>query len=435
MIRRVLGVLLILGLVMSLTIGCATEEKKATPPPAPAKPEWPKEIKVGFIFPLTGPNANDGMNCKKAIELAIDIVNNKYDLDLPFAKTEGIVSKGGAKIVPVWGDHTSNPEVAAAEAERLITKDKVVMLAGAGESASTATASQVGERYKIPMLAGNPSSPALNTRGFKYFFRTCPHDGFFSKLIFDFLDDYNKKEGNKVKTMVILHEDTVYGQDNGDQQQKLAQERGYKVLDRIRYNRNTSSLLAEVQRIKKADPDVVLCTNYTPDAILFFKSMEQLKWQPPMLVASGAGYDDPDFFKAIGAKANGLLNRNVFSMDFTKTTPALKTINELMLKKYNEPINGNNILDFQKVLVLADVLERAKSLSGDDLRQALVDTNIPREKLVLPWKAVKFDATGQNSGVTVIMVQWQTNDYKLVYPFDLNPASIIYPMPLSPRKK
>ena len=124
-----------------------------------------KEIKIGVIYPLTGPAASTGQVLLEGVKLAADIINNKYNLNMPLAKTEGLPNLGGAKIVIVSGDHQAKPDVGMAEAERLITQEKVVALIGAYHSAVTATASQAAERYGIPFVNGDSTSPTLTGKG------------------------------------------------------------------------------------------------------------------------------------------------------------------------------------------------------------------------------------------------------------------------------
>ena len=57
-----------------------------------------KVIKIGAIYPLTGNLATTGLDCKRGVEMAVEIINGKYDLSLPLAKTEGLPNLGGAKI-------------------------------------------------------------------------------------------------------------------------------------------------------------------------------------------------------------------------------------------------------------------------------------------------------------------------------------------------
>src|SRR5450432_915220 len=141
----------------------------------------PKVIRIGALYPLSGPIASTGLDCKRGVELAVEIINGKYDLDLPLAKEEGIPNLGGAKLEIVFADSKGEPKNGLAETERLITQENVVAMIGAYQSSVTKTASQATERLKIPYVCSDASSPTLTQRGLKYFFRASPHDGLFAK--------------------------------------------------------------------------------------------------------------------------------------------------------------------------------------------------------------------------------------------------------------
>ena len=84
-----------------------------------------KVIKVGGELPLSGPTAPTGALNKEGMDLAVDIINNKYPgLTLPFAETEGIPNLGGAKLEIVYADDRGDPNVALAEVERLIQQER-----------------------------------------------------------------------------------------------------------------------------------------------------------------------------------------------------------------------------------------------------------------------------------------------------------------------
>jgi len=167
-----------------------------------------KEVVIGFMYPMTGPSAQIGIDALNMIKVALDIINNDVNVNLPLGKGAGLPNLGGAKVRIVTVDHQGKPDVGLAEAERLITQEKVHALFGAYFSSVTNTASQVAERMGIPLMNGDSSSPALTERGFKWFFRTSPHDGHFSLAMFDFMRDFEKKRGIKFKSVAILNEDT-----------------------------------------------------------------------------------------------------------------------------------------------------------------------------------------------------------------------------------
>ncbi len=75
-------------------------------------------VKIGVIYPMSGPIAQAGLDNKHAIELALDIINTtKYkNLNLPLAKTEGLPNLGGAKLAVTFADHQGKPDLGLSEA-------------------------------------------------------------------------------------------------------------------------------------------------------------------------------------------------------------------------------------------------------------------------------------------------------------------------------
>jgi branched-chain amino acid transport system substrate-binding protein len=151
------------------------------------------EVVIGILYPFSGASAQQGVDAQKAYEAALEVINNKYDFDLPLAKDAGLTGLGGAKIRLVYADHQGDPQKGRAEAERLITQEKVSAIVGTYQSAVAVTVSQTCERYQIPFVSADNSSPSLHTRGLKFFFRAAPHDEMFSKAMFDFYDAMRRR--------------------------------------------------------------------------------------------------------------------------------------------------------------------------------------------------------------------------------------------------
>ena len=90
----------------------------------------PKEVVIGAIYPLSGNLAQIGIDSITAMRMAVELYNGKSDLNLPGMKktTEGLPGLGGAKIRLIVVDHQGKPDVGQAEAERLITQEKVTAM-------------------------------------------------------------------------------------------------------------------------------------------------------------------------------------------------------------------------------------------------------------------------------------------------------------------
>jgi branched-chain amino acid transport system substrate-binding protein len=388
-----------------------------------------KEVVIGVLYPLSGNAAQVGIDSVNAVKLAAEIVNGRYDLNLPLARTEGLPGLGGAKLRLVVVDHQGKPDVGQAEAERLITQEKVHALFGAYFSSVTGTASQVAERRGIPFVNAESSSPALTERGFKWFFRTSPHDGTFSQVMFDFIRDLEKRRNVKFKTVGIMHEATQFGSDSAKVQEELAKKYGYEVAVKISYRDKATSLDAEVGRLKAANPDVLLPSSYTNDAILFVRTAKNLDYSPKLLIAQDAGWTDPTFLREMGKDVEGHITRAPFALDLAAKKPLIRQVNELFKKMGGRDLSDVPARAFTGFLTLADAINRAKSTDPEAIRRALAATDIPADQLIMPWTGVKFDDKGQNIGARAILQQVQHGQYATIYPFDLAAADVIYPMP------
>jgi branched-chain amino acid transport system substrate-binding protein len=294
----------------------------------------------------------------------------------------------------------------------------------------TGAASQAAERAGIPFVNAESSSPLLTQRGLKYFFRTPPTDETFSQLMFDFIKDLGAKTGKKFESVAIFHEDTAFGSDSAKVQERLAKENGIKVSEKITYKAQTASLSSEVQRLKAANADVLLPSSYTTDAFLLLRTSKELDYNPKLIVAQNAGFTDPTFIKTMGKDAEGVITRSPYNSDLDKRIPLISKVNAIF-KKHS---NGRDLSDvparvFTGFMTLVEAINRAGSTDPDKIRAALAATDIPADQLIVPYKGVKFDATGQNILVRPILMQVQGGKYCTIYPFELASCPVLFPTP------
>jgi branched-chain amino acid transport system substrate-binding protein len=387
-------------------------------------------IKIGAVYPLSGNIASTGLDCLHGAELAVDIINGKYPgLNLPLAKAEGLPNLGGAKLKLVVADTKGEPRNGQAEAERLVTQEKVVAMIGAYQSSVTKTASQATERLKIPYVCSDSSSPTLTERGLKYFFRVSPHDAIFARDQFNFLKDLGKAKKQKIQTVAVLYENTEFGSNVGKQVLKLAPEFGYKVVADISYAANATDVTSEVGRLIKANPDVLMHASYITDAILFTKTFKEMGFNPKG-ITTFAGYIEPGYLPAVKADGNYMVVRSTFALDLAKNKPLVAKVNELFKKKYGIDMSENAARSFTAPFVLADAMNRAKTTEAEAVVKALLATNIPGDQVIYPWKGIQFDPQShQNIHARGILVQIQDQNYVTVWPFESAAKDVMWPFP------
>jgi branched-chain amino acid transport system substrate-binding protein len=393
----------------------------------PVLAQAPKEVLIGALFPLTGSAAQTGIDAQHALNTAADIINSPHNLDLPLGAGAGLPGLGGAKVRIIYADHQSDAQKGRAEAERLITQEKVAALIGTYQSAVAATVSQTAERYEVPFMSADNSSPSLHRRGLKYFFRAAAHDEMFSAAMFDFFEAMRKK-GQKIETLALFHEDTIFGTDSAKAQTKLAGERGYKVVADIRYQANSPSLSAEVQQLKAVNADVLMPSSYTTDSILLVKTMVELGYKPKSIVAQDAGFSEKTFYDAVGDKIPGSITRGSFSLDLAAKRPSVGAVNALFKARSGKDMNDLTSREFTALMLLADGIDRAKSIEGAKIREALAATSIPGERTIMPWKQIKFDESGQNNDADPILLQYVNGKLVTIFPFAAASAEPVWPM-------
>jgi branched-chain amino acid transport system substrate-binding protein len=351
-------------------------------------------VKIGNIEPMSGPSATLGKQGKAAREMAVEEIN----------AAGGIKSLTGAKLELIYADSESKPEKGVAEAERLINTEKVHVLTGCWNSAVTYPTTAVAERYGIPFVVPVSVSDKITDQGFKNVFRIAAKDSWWTKDQFTFLKDMQAEFGTKVETLAFVYENGDWGKGFATQWKKLAETAGYKVVLDEPYPSTTTDLSPVVQKIKRANPDVLMLVSNAADAILLTNTIAEYKVKVKAIVASGGGHADPSFLKAVGKNAQYLFDIVEWETDVNK--PGAKEANDKYKAKNGENLTGEAVDAYLAMYVIKDALERAASLEPAKIREALAATNLTSGPgMIVGYDAVKFDATGQNENASPVIVQ------------------------------
>ncbi|NLI82943.1 MAG: ABC transporter substrate-binding protein [Deltaproteobacteria bacterium] len=361
---------------------------------SPALCAGEKVVKVGNIEPLSGPSAAVGQQGKNARDMAVEEIN----------AAGGIKSLGGAKIEMIYADSESKPEKGVAEAERLINTEKVHVLTGCWNSSVTYPVTAVAERYGIPFIVPVSVADKITAQGFKTVFRIAAKDSWWTRDQFAFLKDMQKEFNTKLETVAFVYENGDWGKGFAEQWKKLAGEAGYKVVLDEPYPSSATDLSPVVQKIKRANPDVLLLTSNAADAILLTNTLAEYKVKPKAIIGSGGGHADPSFLQATGKNAQYLFDIVEWETDVNK--PNAREINEKFKKKYGYNLAGESVDAYIAIYVLADALERAGSLDPKAIRDALAKTKLTTgPAMIAAYDAIEFDETGQNKQAALVIVQ------------------------------
>jgi ABC-type branched-subunit amino acid transport system substrate-binding protein len=386
-----------------------------------------KTLKIGVVYDLTGPFAGGGSE--------LHYLGAKTIIDW-FVAHGGV---DGYKIVAVYADAQSKPDVAINEAVRLIEQEKVDMLLGFYSSAECVpAAARIEEFKKFMWITTCIASPVLQNRHLNYVFRPQPYGTQWGLASTDMLAAYAKPQlGKDPKDLriAIIHEDGPYGTDVAKGNAEGAKKAGMQVVVNEGYSVTAPDLSSLITKLKRARPDVILHTGYNPDISLFLRQAREGGLHFSALIGHGAGYTDYNGIKAaVGSDANYFFDVDPISIWETNPkalTPELPPLIKMVGDAYMKDKPGTIIKSphfgmaaSNTYLFLSDVLPRAikkyGGITADDLRKAALDTDVPEGGTMLGF-GVKFegpdaDMSGQNDRAFPVVIQYIDDKSYVVWP-------------------
>ncbi|WP_269147433.1 ABC transporter substrate-binding protein [Herbaspirillum lusitanum] len=229
-----------------------------------------KTINVGVILPLSGANAQFGINSRQGIELVADEIN----------AAGGIKSLGGAKIKLIVADSTSAATTAATVAQRLITQNECVAILGAFASSLTLAISEVTERRGVPLLTMS-FSDQITGRGFKNVFQVVSKGSLIGKCQFDYA--VALASGNqKVNKIAIVYEDTAYGTSQATGLRDAAKAAKTEIVMDEAYPLGISDVTPLINKLRNSGAQIVFPVSYLNDSLLIIRTMRQQKIDMPI---------------------------------------------------------------------------------------------------------------------------------------------------------
>jgi branched-chain amino acid transport system substrate-binding protein len=356
-------------------------------------------VNVGVILPLSGANAQFGINSRNGIELVADEIN----------AAGGIKALGGAKINLVVADSTSTPTTAATVAQRLITQNEVSAILGAFASSLTLAISEVTERRELPLLTMS-FADQITGRGFKSIFQVVAKASVLGAAQLDYTRAIAEAAGQKLEKVAIMYEDTAYGTAQAEGLRQAAKKAGVQVVMDDAYPLGITDATPLINKLRTSGAQAVFPVSYLNDSLLIIRTMRQQKITIPA-IGGAAGYVIPDFEKGLGEFAEGVLSISPANYDLAPelTDRFRKRFGYFMV---HEALEHAVCMD-----VLAQAIEKAKSSKAEAITAALRGARFEGGwTKAMTGGAVQFDDTGLNTLSVPVMVQWRNKELVSVWP-------------------
>jgi len=370
-----------------------------------------QSVKIGVIHPVTGALAYSGQQCRTGALMAIEDIN----------ASGGIRSLGGAKIEALLGDAQSTPQGGSAEVEKM-NDAGVCAVVGAYASAICLATTQTAAKYNLPHVVDVGVADQIMERGLKNTFRFGPGYKKCAQIAVSNLHVLNTAAGKPAKTVMIIHEDSLFGTGTANLLSAELPGYGYEIKEVLKHPNPTRDFNNIVLRMKQVNPDIVIPANYFDEYALLVRTMKQQKVVPKAIYSVlGGAASSYKFVKEFPDAANGIIDCNHWFNPKDKRAFALKKRVEAKGLFYSYEV----WLTYTAVKLLADAIDRAKSTDRAAIIDALNKSTFSDH--FLPFGPTQF-VNGQNTGAQPLMTQVIKGDIKVIVPREFREAEPIFPL-------
>ena len=347
-------------------------------------------VKIGVIYPLTGPIAAAGSYQKAGVEMARDKINAEG----------GILGKPFTLFIE---DGANDPAQSVSAAEKLVTREKVdAMIAAWGSSPTLAVSASVTKKYGVPHVVDTASSVKVTLLDGKrpnpWLFRVSPTSRMEAEGVEKFIA--SKMGFTKVAFMAVNND---WGRGAAEEFGNVVKRTGGSVVTTEIINADATDFLTQLTKIKGSEANAIIVTTDQSQISLILKQYKQLGMTQKILTTGGGIVPEGLILLAGPEAAEGVNIITFFAPWFpelTRVPQEAKWFAEEYLKRGNAAKGfGECFRGYDGMKAIKAAFEIAKTTNKEKVREAFykVDT----------WGLsgrIKFDDFGQSSP-TILIVQ------------------------------
>jgi branched-chain amino acid transport system substrate-binding protein len=240
--------------------------------------------KIGGIFSVTGPQSFLGDPEKKSLEMVVEALNAQGGID-------------GHPLEAIIYDDEGDPTKAVLAANKLISKDNVLAVIGPSLTPTTLAIVPVLEQAKMPLIscaAGIKITDPVKP----WVFKTAQSDVLAVATI------YKTLQQKQVKKVGILTVANAFGESGKEQLTAQAGQFGLEIVQAEAFDAKDTDMTAQLTKIRKAQPDAIVCWGTNPGPAVVAKNMQQLSLTIPLYQSHGVA--SPKFIELAGDAADGV---------------------------------------------------------------------------------------------------------------------------------
>ncbi len=325
-----------------------------------------KTYKIGFEGPLSGANAQLGINEEYGAEIAVQQANADSSL--------------GFKVQLVKSDDEGDPAKSPAAATQLVQDPTILGVVGPSFSGATLAVGKIYSAADLAFVTPSASNATLQTQGFSTFHRVIPNDNVEGQQGADWLARHG------VKNLFVLQDLSPYGKGVGDTVAKEAKAKGIKVTEQGLDGGTTKNYGPIAQTIASSGADALFYAGYDAQAALLAKALGSAGFKG--LTVGGNGIKSSVFTKGAGSAGNGWY-MTCGCQDAT-VAPASKAFAAAYQAKYKTPPSTYSPEAYDATNLIIQALKTA----GPNPTRATVESAIKDITFKGITATIKFQADG-----------------------------------------
>ena len=312
--------------------------------PAHAAAATGEPIWFGVSGPLTGPNAQYGVQWQAGFDLALDQIN-----------AEGGIN--GHPLRYVFEDSQSDPRQAVTIAQKFVSDPRILIELGDFSSPASMAASPIYQRAGLVQLGFTNSHPDF-TKGGDYIWSPSVSQADAQPLVADLA----VKQG--FTHLAVLYQNTDWGRASKDVLVKAANARGAQVVDAEGYQPTDKDFRATLVRVRDTHPDALVLIAYYADGAQIVRQARESGINLPVVAASSVY--SPKFLELGGDAVNGVTtNTSFFPGD---PRPEVQRFVQGFQAKYHREPDAFNAFAYDAAIIAAAALR-----TGGTTRQGVHD--------------------------------------------------------------
>jgi branched-chain amino acid transport system substrate-binding protein len=249
-----------------------------------------KEVRIGFIAPMTGPFAQVGKDMSNGFLMYLAQNNNKM---------------GPLNVKFILEDYEAKPPVAVAKAQKLIQRDKVHMFLGGLLAPTGYALAPVADRFKVPYLSPAPAGDDQTQRQrARYYVRL----SYTSSQCQHAMGDWAYEQG--MRRVATAGADYAFGYESVGGFQKAFEDKGGKVVAKVWPKLGTVDFGPYLPLIPR-NADAVYTLMVGPMSLAFPKQFRSAGFK--MALLGGTTSADEFILPSMGDEAIGYTTASLYS--------------------------------------------------------------------------------------------------------------------------